>query len=572
MQLSNLEIENILSIDKASVSFGDTGLVLVEGFDCDTGRANGAGKSAIFNAISYALFDKIPRKITKSEILRHGTKSGFSMVTLTTPAGENLAVKRSRPSGVEFFKDGVKIELTQAEFESKLGINYDQFLSTMYNAQDSSDRFISLDDRGKKDFILKIMNLESFEDKKKSLNVELAVLNQKKQLLNAHMQGYKNTIDVYRTQVIDVGTYETSILSLENENKVCIAEVKRLEAIEQPDLSKYNDLETQIETKLHGFTATKFARDQRIKDTQALKNAKPSAHCPDCGVGLNAVNGHLVKATDETLIQEQLKAALEDIKNLDEQLAKEIEIRELSKKIKQKKMDEYQDYNAAQISANSLRNTVTRNNGQIKSYKDRIAQNDNAKENMKSVIEQVKVAQDELLAIASEEDIIKTVAAFFDPTGAPAYIMDSVLDYFNDAVSDYITAIWPHATYTLQSYKENKDKSISTKFSEVLVLNGKDTSVGSLSGGEFRALSLATDFAIIDVMCRKFSLDLNPIILDEPFNGLDLSGKELVIELLERIAQRRQVWVVDHSSESKALFSRIIRVEKKNGISNIKEV
>jgi DNA repair exonuclease SbcCD ATPase subunit len=572
MQLSNLEIENILSIDKASVSFGDTGLVLVEGFDCDTGRANGAGKSAIFNAISYALFDKIPRKITKSEILRHGTKSGFSMVTLTTPAGENLAVKRSRPSGVEFFKDGVKIELTQAEFESKLGINYDQFLSTMYNAQDSSDRFISLDDRGKKDFILKIMNLESFEDKKKSLNAELATLNQKKQILNTQLQGYRNTLDVYKNQIVDVGALQQNIEVLESEIKTFISDIKQLEAVQQPDLSKYNDLETQIDTKLHAFTATRFTREQRVKDTQALKNAKPSAHCPDCGVGLNAINGHLVKASDETLIQEQIQVALDEIKALDEQLIKEVEIKELSKKIKQKKMSEYQEYNNAQLEISQLRGKVSYKTREIKSLNDSIVKNDTVRENMKSVIEQVKVAQDELLAIASEEDIIKTVAAFFDPTGAPAYIMDSVLDYFNDAVSDYITAIWPHATYTLQSYKENKDKSISTKFSEVLVLNGKDTSVGSLSGGEFRALSLATDFAIIDVMCRKFSLDLNPIILDEPFNGLDLSGKELVIELLERIAQRRQVWVVDHSSESKALFSRIIRVEKKNGISNIKEV
>lgn len=124
MKLNNIEISNILSIENANISFGDTGLVLVEGFDFDTNRANGAGKSAIFNSISYALYDKIPRKITKSEILRHGTKSGFVFLSLTTDAGENLSVKRSRPSGLEFFRDGLKIEMTQEEFEAKLGVGY----------------------------------------------------------------------------------------------------------------------------------------------------------------------------------------------------------------------------------------------------------------------------------------------------------------------------------------------------------------------------------------------------------------------------------------------------------------
>ena len=101
------------------------------------------------------------------------------------------------------------------------------------------------------------------------------------------------------------------------------------------------------------------------------------------------------------------------------------------------------------------------------------------------------------------------------------------------------------------------------------MINGKSTSIGSLSGGELRALSLATDFAIVDVLSSKFSLDLNPIILDEPFNGLDSAGKEMVIELLETISNEKEIWVVDHASEAKSLFNRTIRVEKRNGISKI---
>ena len=80
MKIHSLEIHNILSIEQAAVTFGDSGLVLVEGFDYDSGRANGAGKSAIFNALSFALYDKVPRRVTKSEIpnIKHMMNSAFS--------------------------------------------------------------------------------------------------------------------------------------------------------------------------------------------------------------------------------------------------------------------------------------------------------------------------------------------------------------------------------------------------------------------------------------------------------------------------------------------------------------
>ena len=572
MRITNLEVENILSIDKACVSFGETGLVLVEGFDFDTNRANGAGKSAIFNAISFGLFDKIPRKITKSEILRYGTKSGFSMVTVITDSGETLCVKRSRPTLVEFFKDGLKIELTQVEFEAKLGINYEQFLSTMYNAQDSADRFISLDDRGKKDFILKMMNLESFDAKKKALSAELQDIAHQKSILSTKLEGLNHTLSIGNAQMVDVSSINEKIKILESECVSHLAKLKEVEAVSQPDLSKYAELEAQIENKLYAFASLRFNIDQRRKDLLTLKNSKPTAHCPQCDTGLNAVNGKLVKATDEALIQEQISSTLSEISSLEEQLLKEVEVKELQRKIKQKKTDEYQEFNNAQIEITKIRNVVTYKMKDIQSLKDQISKNDLIKEKIQMVLDGISETQAQLITLTSEEDIIKTVASFFDPSGAPAYIMDSVLDSFNDAVSDYVAAIWPSAVYGLQSYKENKDKTISTKFSESLVLGGKQTSVGSLSGGEFRALSLATDFAMIDVMCNKFSIDLNPIILDEPFNGLDSAGKELVIELLDRISTKRQVWVVDHTAESKALFSRVVRVEKKNGISDIKDI
>ena len=171
--------------------------------------------------------------------------------------------------------------------------------------------------------------------------------------------------------------------------------------------------------------------------------------------------------------------------------------------------------------------------------------------------------------ILREIELYKTISAMYSPTGAQAYILDSVIESFNERVVEYVNLLWSNLTYELKSYKETVKGDVTAKFSELLVMDGKNTSIGSLSGGEFRALSLCIDFALIDVMERQFGISMSPIILDEPFNDLDSSGRELIVELLETLANKRQVVVVDHDSETKSMFSKVITVNKRNGISQI---
>src|SRR5208283_1032835 len=103
MKILSVKISNILSIEDAYVEFDDSGLMLVRGWNYDVDRANGAGKTAIFNAIAFALYDKLPRKITATEILRRGSKSGYVEVRVEC-GGDEYTIRRSRPKGVSFSK------------------------------------------------------------------------------------------------------------------------------------------------------------------------------------------------------------------------------------------------------------------------------------------------------------------------------------------------------------------------------------------------------------------------------------------------------------------------------------
>jgi DNA repair exonuclease SbcCD ATPase subunit len=568
MKIKNLKIHNILSIEDAEIEFGNSGLVLIEGFDYDTSRANGAGKSAIFNALSFALYDEVPKKITKSEILRRGMSSGYSEVTLDV-MGREIKIRRDRPVACTYSIDGSQVEMTQEAFIKMIGLNYNQFLTTMYNCQDSNNRFVFLNDRGKKEFLLDIMNLGNFNDFKKNVTDRISKLNLEYEITKTKVEGFRNSINIYKQQLINPKDIQVTIDQLNFDTTTYLTKIKELELISEPDITKYFDIEKNIQNKTLEIQSFKMQIQSKRAELKKLQDMTHDTECPDCSTHLNIINGKAYKANNQGAIDTQIKAVSAQINELETGTLRENEIRQLADKVKLKKAEDYKEYNTAQNAISEYKNSITYKTREINTLSAQVQKNDETKTNMRDVIYKTTVANDRLKQIVGDKEILETIGMFFDPTGAPAYIMDGIVDSFNDSVTDYINHIWPNASYSLQTFKENKDKTLSTKFSESLMINGKETSIGSLSGGELRALSLAIDFAVVDILKNKFSTDLNPIILDEPFNGLDTSGKEMVIELLEKLATDKEIWIVDHSSESKSMFDRIVRVEKRNGISVI---
>jgi DNA repair exonuclease SbcCD ATPase subunit len=124
--------------------------------------------------------------------------------------------------------------------------------------------------------------------------------------------------------------------------------------------------------------------------------------------------------------------------------------------------------------------------------------------------------------------------------------------------------------YELLSFKENKTGAISTRFSDSLSIDDRVSTVGALSGGELRCLSIAIDLAVSRIYSLYSGQTIAPLILDEPFEGMDSVNRELAISILQTISNATPVVVVDHANEVKGLFDSVILVEKKNGVSAIR--
>lgn len=586
MKLISAEIKNILSIESVNVEFGQTGLVLVEGYDHDTGRANGAGKSAIFNAISFALYDRIPRRIAKSEILRKGTKEGYCSVNLVV-GDRTFKIKRSRPSLVEFYIDDNKVDMTQEEFESNIKLNYDQFVITVYNPQDSNERFLTLNDVDKKSFLLKIMNLDKFTSAKETVSGKLKALENQKLIIKSKIENSKTNIDIYKESLSDADSIGVSIFQLKKDVDFYNSKIKQLELVKEPDLSKYTETENKIQERITLLASTSNSRAEEMNKYNRLYSnlkpfdpKKPDAVCPACNADLNIQGKTLAKADDIDGLKKQWDMHQEDIKKeldaikqtidkYDSILSKKEEVKLLVDKLKLKKQDEFKEYRDAQAKISEYKNSIAVKNNQLSNLESQLVKNEDIKEKIKNILNNVRELKSKMEEIDNEASVLGAVEHIFDSTGAPAYIIDCIVDLINEVIASDITDIWPNASYSIKTFKENKDKTIKAKISETFTVDGSERSIGSLSGGEFRALCLLIDFAIIKVLSSHYSIDINPIILDEPFDGLDSLGRELIIDILSKMSNDRQIWVVDHASEAKSLFNQVLRVEKRNGISSI---
>lgn len=576
MRVKSIEIKDILSIKDFRLDFADSGLVLVEGWNYDANRANGAGKTAIFNSLSFGLFDKMPRKITSSQILRRGAKNGMVIVELES-GGDTYKVIRHRPKGVEFYKNGAKEDFTQEEWETKLRMNYDQFLLTLYNAQITvgglSPRFLLVNDSDKKTFLLQLLNLAHFSACKKKADEAVSRF---EAAVSADLNSISSTqskIEAYKESIVDDVELKTQITELQLEILVLQSKIATFSEVPKPDLSKYHSLEDGIKTKIASFNTAKAQRsmlhDQYRKQMAKIRDFDGDKECNECGSILDTNEAEKVHAQHQEKFKAEAAATKLLIDKCDAILANENEVLEVLRKLNAKKNQETSEYDAAKEQITKLSSSLRIKSNLIESADLKLTKNTDLLSKIKVLQDTCQKLRDTIAINKRNIELYKTVVALYSPTGAQAYVLDSVIDCFNETVKEYIDIVWPNASYTLNSYKENVRGDVVAKFSETLIMNGEEVSIGSLSGGEFKALSLCVDFAMLDVLEKQFGISLNPVILDEPFDGLDAVGRELVVDLLTKLSVDRQIFVVDHASESKAMFSNIIKVEKRNGQSFI---
>ena len=259
-----LKIEGFLSYRQpVEIDFTDWDLA------CITGD-NGAGKSSILDAITWALFGKA-RQTNEDLINLQSDKASVSFSF--EYSGESYKVKRSntrgKPGRLTFKTPEVDLterttRQTQEKIERILSINYDTFINAVFFLQGESDQFLASTPGQRKKVLFDILGLDAWEE------YRLAA--------RAKMKGVEGEIASLRgaTGVIDENLQDPEILendleeaqiSLTNLNANVKASREKL-AEQQKIIDEYQTVYDQIQKSIGNVMNLKTKKD----DTESRLN------------------------------------------------------------------------------------------------------------------------------------------------------------------------------------------------------------------------------------------------------------------------------------------------------------
>lgn len=615
--LLEMSATNFLSYKNLQINF-QSGLYLIDGFNYDENTANGAGKSAMIDAICYGLYGEIPRDIKLND-LRTRFIDGPCVVSIEfSVANITHKILRSRfPVKLEYVVNGEQIvaadaKTMQTKITQAIGLSMHTFLRSVYLPQDApiSDQFLFANDMAKKSILTEILGLEVFD--RCLEDTKVAMKNIREKII-------AGTVVVDRLQSEIIGRNRDLLAAREAANNFESrrqSDIKRLtDRIEQLKVG-HNDSVTTAQNQIDALTSTlqDITQPSAESDVTNLEQQLSSAH-QQRGLLLNqqqTINNEIASLRNKLKTWDTLSSTC----HVCQQKVPEL-YRDEQRDAIRIAMD---DINQKAIQVDTALSTnhvdISQRTQAIKTAKDAVAQHiakvSDIQARVKSINERLQILDQNLTRdIADTEgDIVRLTAeknehlvmiesmtqkiaqlhdeetrerltldeaknfeeslAFlsvaFGRSGIRAMVFNSAIAELGSYINEYLEMLF-REDLKIDLSSSATDGSIKT----VVSLNGHEVDLAAFSGGEKRRLSLATDFAVSKLINNRVSAIPNFICLDECFNGLDANGKSIIMEFLDQLKEQKTfIWVIDHTAETQThdVFDGIYRIEKRDGISN----
>lgn len=148
--------------------------------------------------------------------------------------------------------------------------------------------------------------------------------------------------------------------------------------------------------------------------------------------------------------------------------------------------------------------------------------------------------------------------------GIKAYLFDSSLDLLNNTLDNYSEVLGFRISFEIDLSSTRKD------FVTLIERGGVIIDYDELSGGEKQVCNLAMAFAMFESMSA--ARGINIAFLDEVFESLSSDNIEIVISLIKHIFESKTLFLITHHDSLPLSHSKILQVEKQNGLTSLKQL
>tara|TARA_A100001515_G_C4592340_1_gene216411 strand:- start:3493 stop:5103 length:1611 start_codon:yes stop_codon:yes gene_type:complete len=534
MKINSIKIEGFLSVRNAEINFDNYfGITNIQGLNEDTNpiSSNGAGKSTIIEAVSFALFGKTIRKTTEKN-LRYSLAKIPCKVQITV--NDNVVITRTKkpPSllvevdGKSYTKEGIL--QTQDYLEKFLNINYNVFLASMVFGQQNSMNFLSATPEEKRSIIQNFLNISDlFKHRSKIRSLKTKFSNEKKVSATLQAESMQKVNNLKGTSKklknsLDKGEKTLKEADISFVKKFSISELQEIENKRNEMVLNCQGVENQLNTAVNTIS--------RLKDN--IEKYEKNTTCEHCN-------------KKPRVIWEQLES----------------DKAELEKSYKTR---------------DTLMKKLTKLNREIDDYHIPIKSSDfELIENLKNIETEIKVIKKQIRnqqtisrkhSVEMEEaqkkyDLMRFWEQAFSEQGLIKYIIRNILEFFNTR-SNYYLNILSKGVFSIE-FDEVLTEYISNGLGEV--------SFDTLSGGEKKKVSLAVMLSLNDLLRLSGKEKSNIIFFDEVADSLDKEGVKGLCELIDELKEDKKVFIISHNEYLTSIIedeATELVVKKKQGTTS----
>ena len=560
-------------------NFLSTGNVFSE-IDLESNRtnlivgSNGAGKSTILDALTFSLFGKPFRKISKGSLV-NSINEKDCMVEIEFRIGklEYKVVRGIKPNKLEIYCNGQlwnqesTLVEQQKNFEvNVLKMNYKSFTQIVVLGSSTFVPFMKLPGAQRRDIIEDILDIQVFSTMNVLLKDKIRENNEELRDVDYQLDLLKDKIEIQKQNMLSLQQRTQEEINRKQEK---VNEYKKTELQGAEDVSVLTQQIGNLneEMKTYQKSSDKLAKLNTfmIKMTHKMNTCKKEHEffeknhvCPTCTQELSE------EFRDDKLKEGQTK--------LDEMNLGFDEI----KTAIQEEQSRFEKFTELSTQVNEINSSISQTNFQLMTIRKQVEslqeeitelEGDNVDkkaefDKLQLLVNSKKDLSKQHASLKQDKDVLSTAGQLLKDNGIKTRIIKTYLPTMNKLINDFLQRMEFYVNFTLD---ENFEEQIKSRYRDVF-------SYDSFSEGEKARIDIALLLTWRSIAKLKNSVDTNLLILDEIFDGsLDQSGTSDLGWILRNFDDATKVFVISHKQGLDDKFDRTISVEKVKNYSVISE-
>ena len=535
---------------------------------------NGAGKSTLLDALSFGLFGKPYRNITKPQLLNSiNNKNCVVEVEFDVGNTEFKIVRGIKPNTFEIYQNGSLINQASntrdyQEYleQNVLKLNHKSFHQIVVIGSASFTPFMQLPSHQRRNIIEELLDIQVFSRMNQLLkekiarvkelindsNNQLEIISEKVKLQNKYITDVEALAkDQVRDKQAEVLQHQASIKDLQELNsqlstqlQLLVDKQKSLRSIETKK-NKLNQLGNKIETNL-----------QSLEDNRAFFVNNTS--CPTCSQEIN----------DETR-QKHVRTCDSKITEIQQGIEKLQEELMTIETVESTLLEEIETFQSAQLDIVANNASITQLQKTIDKLETEILKIEGTEGDVGSAIADLKTLQTEKERLAElklgyidSQNYNYLASEMLKDTGIKTKIVKQYLPVINKLVNQYLQTL---DFFVLFNLDESFNETIKSRYRD-------EFTYASFSEGEKQRIDLSLLFTWRQIAKMKNSANTNLLILDETFDSsLDNDGIDNLMKILNTVTNDTNVFIISHKGDVlDSKFRNKIEFIKERNFSRIK--